>query len=183
MLNALHPLVRFLIYAALLYLLWFLVYDLGIKPYTRFDLMVTLNMIYVSDFLLSLMGYDVVTENRTITLLGTVGLFVGAACNGVPLFALFSGFIIAFPGSIARKLYFIPIVILLIHALNIIRVTALCLIQLAAPHLLEFNHTYTFTILIYGFIFFLWMVWVNSYRKSLTRTGSSNPEAKTLNQA
>jgi exosortase/archaeosortase family protein len=49
--------------------------------------------------------------------------------------------------------------ILIIHLLNIIRVIALTLLAYKAPEYLDFNHTYTFTILVYSVVFILWMIW------------------------
>ena len=90
----------------------------------------------------------------------SVGLLqIGAPCDGLVLFALFAIFIVAFPGSWRRKMWFIPSGILLIHLANLVRVVSLVIIQYNRPQSLKFNHDYTWTILIYGFIFWLWYLW------------------------
>ena len=94
---------------------------------------------------------------------GTHGVLIGAPCNGLNLFALFAGFIIIFPGKIIQKLIFIPIGILIIHVINIFRLVALALVVLYKPESLEFNHKYTFTIVVYAFIFVMWIIWVNKF--------------------
>ncbi|MBC7864741.1 MAG: archaeosortase/exosortase family protein, partial [Bacteroidia bacterium] len=94
------------------------------------------------------------------------GVWIGYACNALSLFVLFSFFIISFPGNWLKKLWFIPVGILLVHLLNILRVFALVLIAHHHYDFLSFNHTYTFTILVYAFIFGLWMWWVNKYAKT-----------------
>jgi hypothetical protein len=40
---------------------------------------------------------------------------------------------------------------------------SLALIQYKAPEYLDFNHHYTFTVIVYAFIFLLWMIWVNKF--------------------
>jgi len=52
--------------------------------------------------------------------------------------------------------------IVLIFALNVLRVVGLAIVQKnVSEKWLEFNHTYTFTIIVYAFIFGLWLIWVN----------------------
>jgi exosortase family protein XrtF len=115
--------------------------------------------------LLALLGYEVIPQGlygegiRTAGIDGSHGVWVGDSCNGLTLFALFAGFVFAFPGPVIKKLWFIPAGLVAIHLLNVLRVTALALIQYYAPQYLEFNHTYTFTIIVYGFVFALWYLW------------------------
>lgn len=128
------------------------------------DRVVIDNTLDISSKILMWMGY--VTESngaRMIRIQGTPGLFMGDGCNGISLFALFSIFIIAFPGKIIPKIIFIPAGILLIHCMNILRVVLLAIIETRSYALTEFNHTYTFTIVIYAFIFLLWLFWINKY--------------------
>lgn len=162
-----NPFARFFAVALLLYIGWYFVYELYLHPMGFLDVMVINNSIFFTEHLLQLLGYDVFTQEmdaiRTIGIDGTHGLWIGDPCNGLTLFALFSGFIIAFPGPWKHKLWFIPAGIILIHFMNIIRITALSLIVKHAPEALEFNHTYTFTFLVYGFIFILWVTWVNKF--------------------
>jgi exosortase/archaeosortase family protein len=77
------------------------------------------------------------------------------------LFALFSGFIISFPANWKEKLWFIPLGLLIIYISNLFRIVLLVLIKIHFPGSLNFNHKYTFTVLVYGIIFLLWMIWVN----------------------
>jgi exosortase family protein XrtF len=102
---------------------------------------------------------------RTLGIDGTHGLWIGDPCNGITLFALFTGFVIAYPGPVKRKIWFIPLGLFAIHIVNILRIVALAFITLYAPSYLEFNHTYTFTIIVYSFVFFLWMLWANKFSK------------------
>ncbi|NJN26452.1 MAG: archaeosortase/exosortase family protein [Cyclobacteriaceae bacterium] len=88
---------------------------------------------------------------------------IGSACSGLELFILFFGFILLMRGRLVDKLWFVPLGFLGILILNIIRITGLCIIFYHHPEYLEFNHKYTFVILVYGAIFGLWVLWVNKF--------------------
>jgi exosortase/archaeosortase family protein len=75
------------------------------------------------------------------------------------LYALFAGFVLAFPGPVRRKLWFIPLGIAAIYLLNIIRIGVLALNHLYYHESVEFNHHYTFSFVVYACIFLLWMLW------------------------
>jgi exosortase family protein XrtF len=156
------PVARFLIKALLLYAAWFLVYELWLHPRQTLDLWVIDITIAMSKWILELLGYTVFTgSERLIGIDGVPGLWVGDNCNGLVLFALFTGFVIAYPGPVMRKLVYIPVGILILQILNVIRIVVLAIIQTYSLEMTQFNHTYTFTIIIYGTIFGLWMYWVN----------------------
>jgi exosortase family protein XrtF len=164
------PLSRFLVLILAFYLIWYLIYDLWLHPAETIDLFVIDITVAASKWLLELFGYTVFTgADRLIGVDGTGGLWIGDNCNGIALFALFTGFILAYPGNWKKKLYFIPLGIILIELLNILRVVALAILDTKSRAWTEFNHTYTFTIVIYGFIFLMWMLWVNKVSdKALT---------------
>lgn len=162
-----NPLVLFLTKASSLYIIWVFCYDLWINPNQTLDLFVIDQLIDQGRFVLKLLGYNLIpdsvydNEYRTLGLDGTHGVWIGDPCNGVTIFALFAGFIVAYPGKIQKKLWFIPFGILTIHLLNVARIAALCVILLEAPARLEFNHTYVFTTVVYLYVFLLWYWWAN----------------------
>lgn len=159
-----NPLIRFLISVFVLYILWYLIYDLWLHPNEKLDLFVIDITISISKWLLELFGYTVYTgADRLIGVDGASGLWIGDNCNGIVLFSLFAGFIIAYQGKIKYKLIYIPLGIISIQLLNVLRVVILAILDTYSRAWTEFNHTYTFTIIIYGYIFFLWMLWVNKF--------------------
>ena len=158
------PIVRFLAVGFALYISWLAIYEWWIHPLHWVDELVINNTIVCSRMILGWLGY--VTEidgERLMRIPGTPGLFIGDSCNGIALFALFSIFIVAFPGQLISKIIFIPVRIAAIHFLNILRVVLLAIIETYSYSWTEFNHTYTFTILIYAFIFGMWLFWINKY--------------------
>jgi exosortase family protein XrtF len=158
------PIVKFLAIGSILYISWFVLYEWWIHPMKWIDTTVIDNTIFLSRKILGWMGY--VTEisgDRVMRIQGTPGLFIGDSCNGLSLFALFGIFIIAFPGNALRKLIFIPAGIVLIHFLNVLRIILLAVIETHSYEWTEFNHSYTFTIIIYACIFFMWLFWINKF--------------------
>jgi len=176
--NLKNKITRFFIYAGALYLSWFLLYELFIKPHTSIDEKLIGVIISHADFILKITGFTTyrAVEEDDMQLLGIDGahpIWIGTPCNALTLFAFFSLFIIAFPGNLKQKLWFIPLGILIIHLANLVRVVGLVLISFYRPEYLEFNHTYTFTVFVYAIIFALWMWWVNF---SLTKHKKDAPQ-------
>jgi exosortase family protein XrtF len=160
------PLYRFLSLGLVLFIVWYVLYEQWIHPQGWLDMLVIKNLESASYWIIEALGYTTLAEShdaniRTIGIDGTHGLWIGDPCNGITLFALFTGFVLAFPGPITKKLWFIPLGLLLIHILNIIRIVALSLIifYFPDPEVLDFNHNYTFTILVYSGVFGLWYLW------------------------
>jgi exosortase family protein XrtF len=156
---------RFLVLGFGGYIIWHLSYETYLKPATLLDEYITENLIVVTEGLLDAVGYEPVAlfqENdglfrNRVGIRGAQGVFVGPSCDGVVLFALFTIFILSFPGRWTRKLWFIPVGIIAIHAANIFRIISLLMIQLyLGEEALKFNHDYTFTVFVYSIIFALW---------------------------
>ena len=160
--------IRFLITSGLLYLVSYLIYQFIVKKYTYYDQKFIGLIIQGADFVLQALGYTTFKvlqdhDFQVVGIDGSNGVWVGSNCNAITLFALFAVFVIAYPGNQKDKFWFVPTGILAIHFLNIMRVAALALIANSYPQYLNFNHSYTFTFLVYSFIFLLWIIWVNKF--------------------
>ena len=171
-------LTRFLGLGFVGYLLWYVAYQYFLKDQTLMDEYLIHSMVVSSEWMLRLLGYPLYEMSTSelrwqIGIADSVGLLhIGAPCDGLVLFALFSVFILAFPGPARRKAWYIPLGILLIHGANLIRVVSLVMIQYNSPESLQFNHDYTWTVLIYAFIFWLWYIWA----ARLSAGGNAMPE-------
>jgi len=157
----------FVVKALLLYILWFIAYDFIIAPNQKLDDYLNYRVATDAGFLLRIGGMEGGTQagfHQTIVCIKNQTVVgVGNPCNGLELFVLFAGFIICFPGLWKNKWWFILVGMVLIHFINVLRTVALSLIQYKAPEYLDFNHHYTFTIIVYSVIFFLWIFWTNRY--------------------
>jgi exosortase family protein XrtF len=157
--------IRFLVKALSVYIIWFVSYDYFIAPSGIVDAWLNNLLAENASMFLSLFGFAGDTApgiHQTIVRINGVGMVgVGNPCNGLELFALFAGFIFCFPGPWRKKVVFVLLGIIGIHFVNVLRTILLTLIQFKAPQYLEFNHHYTFTVIVYAFIFYLWIIWVN----------------------
>lgn len=158
----------FLVKAGFLYTLCYVLYEFVIKIYTRIDQYFIRKIINLCTFLLNSIGYKTfaskeVNDFQVFGIDGSNGVWIGGPCNGITLMFLFAIFVVSYPGQLKKKLWFIPLGVLIIYIVNIIRIIILSIIALKAPQYLEFNHTYTFTFITYGIVFLLWMIWVNKF--------------------
>jgi exosortase/archaeosortase family protein len=163
-----NPLYKFLLSAAGFYLLWYFLYNLWLRPADTLDLWVVRETMSTARHILNFMGFVTFSyEARLVGIDGTPGLWMGDNCDSIELCAIFTGFIIAFPGLWKHKLWYIPLGWVLITYMNVMRIVALAITQkYLSLKWLNFNHTYTFTIIAYAFIFMLWYVWINKTSKS-----------------
>mgnify|MGYP003683254303 FL=1 len=149
------------------YLIIYFMYKYLFVPHTGLDNYIIQSLLQLSAYLLEHFHFDTFTDyqHAVIGINGSSGVNVGYACDGLSLFLLFSIFILVFPGRNLFKALYILIGCLGIHLLNATRIAALAIIHLKEPSLLHFHHTYTFTILIYGIIFGLWVLRMNIFNK------------------
>lgn len=158
-------LTKFLSLGLVSYLVWYIAYQYFLKDFTLLDEYLIHSMVVATEGALRAMGfalYEVTSPDLRwqVGIANSVGMLeIGAPCDGLVLFALFAAFVLAFPGPAKRKLWFIPVGIVAIHVANLIRVISLVILNYYRPSALSFNHDYTWTVLVYGFIFWLWYVW------------------------
>lgn len=161
------PVVRFFSLAIALYMGWYGLYEFVLHPGGALDRAVIDNLVWAASGLLETLGYELIPEppqpERTIGVQGGILLWIGDACNGVGLFAVYSIFLLAFPGPWRHKAWFGLLGLVSIHAINILRIAVLCIITQYDYELLNFNHDYTFYVVIYGWVFLLWYLWVTRY--------------------
>jgi exosortase family protein XrtF len=163
----------FILKASFLYGLCFFLYEFIIKRNTRGDQLFIREIINLCKWILNLLGYKTfaskeVNDFQVFGIDGSNGVWIGGPCNGITLMFLFAIFVIAYPGNIKNKVWYIPLGILIVHSINILRIIVLALIAFYYPQYLDFNHTYTFTFLAYSAVFGLWMLWANKFSKTKT---------------
>ena len=171
-------LLRFLGFGLVGYLLWYVAYQYFLKDSTLLDEWLIHSMVLSVESVLRWMGfalYEVSTADFRwqLGIANSVGMLeIGAPCDGLVLFALFAVFVLAFPGPWRRKAWFIPAGIVAIHVANLLRVLSLVIINFYRPEALTFNHDYTWTVLIFGFIFWLWYLWTEWFSRTAQTAGA-----------
>ncbi len=172
------PLLRFLLVAGGLYGAWYLLYAFLLQPWGVLDHAVIDSLITWAGTILHMLGYTLIPEPvnadhiRTIGVEGGHLLWIGDPCNGVGLFAVFLIFLMAYGGPWKHKLWFGALGILSIHLINAMRVAALCIVVSINYEWLNFNHDYTFYVIVCGWVCFLWYVWVKRFAN---RTPKADP--------
>jgi exosortase/archaeosortase family protein len=159
---AARPAWRFGLVAFALYGAWVLGYEVVLAPDGRLDQALSVTVAAVAATLLQAVGVVAATAANaptTVTMYGEPAVFVGNPCNGLVLYALFAGFVLAYPGRAWRKAWFIPVGIGAIFLLNAGRVAVLALNHTYWYHTVDFNHHYTFTFVAYAAILGLWRLW------------------------
>lgn len=156
----------FLLIFVCLYSIWYFINEYRLFGVKYLDDLIVQNLVDVGVFVLDFLGFQLIDFSKydggfgALGIDGSSGILIGNPCNGLSLFVLFSVFIVAYPSRLTDKLMAIPIGIFIIHVLNIVRIVSLSLIAYYSPESLLFNHTYTFTGLMYLIIFGLWYIWV-----------------------
>lgn len=162
------PVLRFLVTGAVLYTAWYLLYEFVLHPHGALDRAVIDNLVWLAGGMLQVTGYELLPDpgfdsNRYLGIQGGSHLWIGDPCNGVSLFAVFLIFLLAYPGPWRHKLWFGALGLLSIHLINAIRVAVLCVVASIDYDLFNFNHDYTFYVVVYGWVFLLWAIWVKRY--------------------
>jgi exosortase/archaeosortase family protein len=118
-------------------------------------------IIYPSKWLLNMIGYDTIISERTISIPGSRGIIIHAPCLGFNVFSIFIALIIAYPvkAKIREKALFILSGIILIHLLNILRISALLVLNKYSIPIMY--HHEIFNLIIYGFVFMAFYRWIH----------------------
>jgi exosortase family protein XrtF len=164
------PVFLFLFVSAMLVTSWLMLYENYIHTDTYWDHYVSANLAEISDWILSALGFQTFLDysgyNQIIFSLHEDfqrGVAIGDRCNGIKLFGIFASIIIALPKNHVHKLWYIPLGILILHVVNILRVTVLTWVAKDYQQWLEFNHNVTFEIIVYSVMFGLWWFWINKF--------------------
>lgn len=149
----------FFLRALAVYLVWYLVYVLWLQP-TGFDAWMNQKVAYGGHLLVNALGYESCLENNQICVNIISTVHISAGCNGFDIICIFAGFIIIFNGSWLKKIIFIAAGVVLLYALNVVRVALLAIDHYKNLKLFAFNHKYTYLIAMYAVVFGLWALWV-----------------------
>lgn len=94
---------------------------------------------------------------------GTYVSRIVEGCNALAVMILFIAFVIAFKGKVKKTIAFIGLGVLAIHVLNVLRISLISIAIYKFPEYQHFLHGVLFPLIIYGFVFLLWVLWVQKY--------------------
>ena len=130
-----------------------------------------INMILVhTSYLLELFSYDteIIAGDRLVRIVDTVGVSVGEPCIGYGVITFFIALIVSFPGPWSKKIWFIPLGVLVIYLANLSRISLLAVSVQYDGSLWELNHKFLFKIVVYGIVFLLWSRWVKMVKQEMS---------------
>ncbi len=165
-----HPVIKLFIAIILLYVGWQVLYQFVLTPGGPFDFWLTKLVTKHSVWILNLTDHDytlyVNPYGKCSILRDHVRIIsVNHACNGQVLYPVFMSFVIVTRGPWLNKVAMILLGSIIIYLTNLLRVISLVFVRLHYPKYLDFNHKYTFVLVVYVVIFTLWVYWINKFSK------------------
>jgi len=111
-------------------------------------------------------GYHITTMHNTILFPEINGyVAVEGSCSGLKQFYQWTILMILFPGSWKKKLWYIPLGLIVIHLNNILRIVILSIVTVHWPQHWDFIHLWILRPFFYVVIFLLWVLWVEKIRE------------------
>jgi exosortase/archaeosortase family protein len=89
---------------------------------------------------------------------------VNHGCSGLKQFLQWIVLMTFFPGPWKKKLWFIPLGLIIIHLVNIFRISGLSVVVIYWPQHWHFIHDYVYRPFFYVVMFGLWVWWVEKFR-------------------
>lgn len=154
---------RFAINSIIAIVIWMILYYGFIVPDGRVNSFLTKTVVQGTMIGLQLLKYETSQQGSIIFIEDEPVVAVADGCNALELFALYVGFLICFPGRMKYKLIFIPFGIIMIYLINVVREITLALNYKFYRESFEFNHKYTYVLIVYIFVFAIWRFWIKKY--------------------
>jgi len=166
------PFLIFISIFFLTYIVLTLLYKFYLNSYQAEDLdAITMVSGRNSEQLLRLLNYDAIIQKSSqnpwqeIILNGRFVARIVEGCNAVSVMILFVSFVAAFSGNLKKTLLFIFFGLISIYILNVIRISLLIVLIYQFPQYSHFLHGTFFPLMIYGYVFVLWIFWINRFSK------------------
>ncbi|HEX4887441.1 MAG TPA: exosortase/archaeosortase family protein [Luteibaculaceae bacterium] len=157
---------RFLIRLGLFLLIWELIYRLLVVPYTGVDQFFIEREVQHAGWLLEKLGFPVDLSSATPGIIDRIYIIDGYGsvvvkrnCNALELMAIIPLLMWAYPASRRHRSWMVA-GMLIVFLLNMVRIAALAWLQAYHPQWLDFNHTYTFNVLVAVLIMLGWLWWI-----------------------
>ncbi len=129
-----------------------------------------------------LLHYPIKGVDNTIFLPNHAFVAVEGACSGLKQFYQWVILMILFPGPWKRKLWYIPLGLLVIHLDNIIRIVILSVVAVHWPTHWDFIHMWILRPFFYVVIFVLWVIWVEKVSPATGKKQRTNSNTPTNNK-
>ena len=114
----------------------------------------------------NVLSYNIKTLNNTLYFENNGYVAVEGSCSGLKQFYQWTVLMVLFPGPWKKKLWYIPLGLLVIHIVNIFRIVDLSVIVVHWPQYWDFIHEWLLRPFFYVVIFAMWVLWVEKIRGS-----------------
>ncbi len=166
---------RFLIKGGVMFMAWRVIRKCLFLwgQYGEFTQIFSYAYLKVSAFFLKLFGvsYNVEYASRKLWVVGSnQAIEIVYDCLGTSLFATYLIFMLAYPGKLKTKVWYLPMGLAVIFLLNAARMAALTVIANRWYSLLDLFHHFIFAGFIFLAIFILWVIFVRSQSSISTPT-------------
>lgn len=138
--------------------------------WTYFYHLLLKGVMFLSIIFLELLGYGIVHGYNSIAIIGSYGILIGNHCVGFGLSFAFVALIMAYPDFLRKKLWFIPLGILIIMIANAVRIAALVVSSFNNGNFIKIEQHDFFNYVVYGIIFLMWLIWI---KKVVTKNSQS----------
>jgi len=126
-------------------------------------------LIKILDFPVSAFPSDKEAGTRVFMQNVVIGRVI-EGCNAIAVINLFIAFVIAFKGKWKTTFVFLTVGIICIHILNILRIALIIIALYKYPEHQHLLHDIIFPLIIYGFVFLLWIIWIKKYSNHAKNT-------------
>ena len=103
-------------------------------------------------------------DKRTILFENNGFIAINQSCSGLKPILQFILLMFIFPVPWKHKAWFIPMGIVIVHIVNLFRITGLAVVTITIPEYWDFAHDNVFRPFLYVVIFFLWVWWAEKFR-------------------
>ncbi|WP_418262118.1 exosortase family protein XrtF [Flavobacterium faecale] len=91
-------------------------------------------------------------------------------CNAISIIILFAAFVVSFSKKLLVTSLYVFFGSIAIFVLNVVRVAVLCGLLYFFPNQEIILHRVFFPLFIYGFVFLLWLIWINNFFLNAKKT-------------
>lgn len=142
--------------------------DLGLKSLVTFwninitppFIWMAKHVAHVTEGILQILGFNIsLKPDNVLSFPNGNGIQIIWACTGLKQAFIFTCIIAFSLGTWKKKIWFIPLGLLVIYLFNMFRIAFIAGCMENHPNWFEFLHLYAFKYIFYGLIFLIWVFW------------------------
>jgi len=136
----------------------------GLNISAPFNFMAT-HVANMTAYLLRMAGYHISLINNVVSHENGVAVHIVWACSGLKQAYIYICIIGFYSGPFKKKLWFIPLGLVIVYLFNIFRITVITAMIRNHPEWFYVLHEHFFKYLFYAIIFGMWVLWEEKFSK------------------